>query len=230
MTTVLPEPDGPMTEKLPRSPWWKLKKNGVALVVASKVTASPQWLPLACPMAKPCRLPKHAMLALEISARRTTKCSLPGIWPQKHGSRLPSSRTATAPDIGQRRSADRRHVIKLSQRGAAHQHAKVMVAKADRAGAQRIARRRHFAAFGHRLLIGRAQAADRQVDPLARNLAVGRGICLGQHQFARQTQQRIGQAGRGGVGIFLETTRSRRKTEPLAPLSSSASSPKLTRR
>ena len=24
-TTVLPEPDGPMTVKLPRSPWWKLK-------------------------------------------------------------------------------------------------------------------------------------------------------------------------------------------------------------
>ena len=24
--TVLPEPDGPITVKLPRSPWWKLKK------------------------------------------------------------------------------------------------------------------------------------------------------------------------------------------------------------
>ena len=42
MTTVLPDPDGPMTLKLPRSPWWKLKKKGVALVVWSKVTASPQ--------------------------------------------------------------------------------------------------------------------------------------------------------------------------------------------
>ena len=68
---VLPEPDGPMTVKLPRSPWWKLKKNGVALVVCNKVTASPQWLPLACPMAKPWSEPKQAMLALEISARRT---------------------------------------------------------------------------------------------------------------------------------------------------------------
>ena len=28
-TTVLPEPDGPMIVKLPRSPSWKLKKNGV---------------------------------------------------------------------------------------------------------------------------------------------------------------------------------------------------------
>ena len=65
-----------MTEKLPRSPppvplAWKLKKNGVLLVVWSSVTASPQWLPLACPSAMPCKDPKLAILAEEISERRT---------------------------------------------------------------------------------------------------------------------------------------------------------------
>ena len=40
---------------------------------------------------------KPAAFELEISARRTTYCSLPGNWPQKAGSRLTSSRTATAP-------------------------------------------------------------------------------------------------------------------------------------
>ena len=96
-TTVLPEPDGPMIVKLPRSPWWKLKKKGVALVVSSTVTASPQWLPRRRPIGKPWSEMKPAALALEISARRTTYCSLPGNCPQNAGSRLTSSRTAIAP-------------------------------------------------------------------------------------------------------------------------------------
>ena len=37
------------------------------------------------------------MLAVEIIARRTRYCSLPGNWPQNAGSRLVSSRTAIAP-------------------------------------------------------------------------------------------------------------------------------------
>src|SRR6185295_12825490 len=142
ITTVLPEPDGPMIEKLPRSPWWKLKKNGVALVVSSSVTASPQWLPSAWPSAKPCRLPKLAMLAVEIIARRTRYCSLPGNCPQNAGSRLVSSRTAIA-----------------------HHHGQVVIAEPGRADPERVTRGEHLAAFGDGVFVGRTQAAQRKIHP-----------------------------------------------------------------
>ena len=79
-----------------------------------------------------------------------------------------------------------------------------MIAKADRSNAKRIAGRLHFAALSQRFLIRRAQTPDRKIDPFARNLPVCRSIAFAQHQFARQAQQRVGQARAGAVRIVPE--------------------------
>ena len=79
-----------------------------------------------------------------------------------------------------------------------------MIAERDRARAQRIARGRHLAPFGQGFLVRALEPADGKVDPLARHLPVRRRIAFGQHQFARQAQQRIGKAGRGRIGIILQ--------------------------
>ena len=108
------------------------------------------------------------------------------------------------PGIGKGGGADRAGFVQRFQPVASDQDREVVIAKTDRTHAQGIARGLHLAPFGQGLFIGRTQAADREVDPLTRDLAVGRRVAFGQHQFAGQPQQVVGQARPGAVGIVLQ--------------------------
>ena len=48
------------------------------------------------------------------------------------------------------------------------------------------------------VLVARLQAAERKIDPLARDLAIGRREALGQHQLVRQREGRC-RSGPGAV-------------------------------
>ena len=66
-------------------------------------------------------------------------------------------------------------------------------------------RRHHLAPLRACLLVGGAcSRRSDEIDPLARDLAVGGCEALGQHEFVRQAQDVIDQPGAGRIGIFLD--------------------------
>ena len=79
-----------------------------------------------------------------------------------------------------------------------------MVAEAQLPGADSVARCEHLRALGRGALVGALQPAKRQVDPLARGLALDRGEAFGDDQLVGDTEQRVEQAGAACVGIFLD--------------------------
>jgi hypothetical protein len=106
--------------------------------------------------------------------------------------------------IGQRGGTGSGSAVERFEIPFAHEHGQVMVAEADRALAECIARCEHIGPLGQRFLVGRAKAAKGKVDPFPRCLPLVRGEALTDDHLARQTQQRIEQAGTGRVGIILE--------------------------
>src|SRR5947209_7694211 len=80
----------------------------------------------------------------------------------------------------------------------------MVVAEAELSGTDGIASRKHFGALGRRTLVGTAQAAQREIDPFARGLALNRGKALGDHELVRNAQKRVEQPGAACVGIFLD--------------------------
>ena len=106
--------------------------------------------------------------------------------------------------VGQRGGARGGRVVEPGEVALAHQHGQVVVAEAGRADAERIARGEHLGALGHRLLVGRAQAAQREVHPLARGLPL-RGAKLSLTTISNGSRSSASsRPGRGRVGIVLE--------------------------
>ncbi len=95
-------------------------------------------------------------------------------------------------------------IVKTFQAAFAHQHRKMMIAKADRSRAQLIARGEHICTFGLRVFIGAFQPADGKVDPLTCALAFLRCEALAHDHFAGQAQHGIEQARTGRFGIVLQ--------------------------
>ncbi len=118
--------------------------------------------------------------------------------------------------IGERSGDLRAGIVEPVEIALAHQHGEVMVAKADRARAQLVTRGHHLDPLGLRVLVDRAQAADREVDLLARGLAFLRRVALANDHLVRQAQHGIEQAGAGRLGIVLKT-QDRGEIGPAAP-------------
>ena len=205
ITTVLPEPDGPMTEKLPRSPWWKLKKNGVELVVSQQRDRIAPVIALGLAQREAVQAAeaghvgggdhRAAHEVLLVAGELAPEGRLE-IGVLAHGDRA---------GIGQRGGAGGGGIVEPVEVAFAHQHGQVMVAEGDRAGAELVARGHHLGALGtalpRRPIAGGGAARSIR---LARGLAFVRGEAFGHDHLARQAQQRIEQARAGRVGIVLE--------------------------
>jgi hypothetical protein len=107
--------------------------------------------------------------------------------------------------VGERSGAGGHGIVELAKLAFLDHHGQVVIAKADRPIAQRIACGKHVGAFGGGFLVRALETADRQIHPLARGLPLGRGIAFAHHHFEGQPQQAVEQAGRGRLGIVLET-------------------------
>ena len=118
--------------------------------------------------------------------------------------------------IGQRGGDGGGRIVEPGKVALAHQHGQVMVAEDDRPAAQPVARGQHVGPLGSGLLVGGAQPAQRQVDPLARGLALLRGEAFRHDHLERQPQHPVEQARRGRVGIVLEAQHGR-EIGPVGP-------------
>ena len=78
--------------------------------------------------------------------------------------------------------------VELSKIARSDHEAEVMVAETGLPRTKRVARGEHLAPLGPAILFARLLAAKGKVDPLARDLAIGRRERLGQHQLARQDE------------------------------------------
>ena len=143
-------------------------------------------------------------MPVETSPRRAIYLKLPGNCAQKAGSSAISSRTVLMPRSAKRRLRLGDAFVDLGRRVAADRDRHMMLAEAGAAGGDLVLGAGEVGAQAHRLVLGRAHAAEREVHPPQRRLPLDEAEALRDGQLEGQAKQLVEHARRGLPGIILD--------------------------